>query len=121
MKPIDWANVTIEDIMADPNRYGAPTFDQFKNNYGAYQRRHDDAMTAISQGPSAFRKDLNRIIYQVNGVELLGEDAVEAALLDHGYSLQDIDIENRNSRLKKQIEMVPQGGGKYDIVVNFLP
>lgn len=121
MKSIDWSNVTIEDILADPNKFGAPTFDQFRNNYGAYQRRQDDAMTAITQGPQQFRKDLNKIIFKINGVELPGEDAVETALLDHGYSLADIDIENQNSRLQKTIEMIPQGGGKYDIVVNFIP
>lgn len=120
-KKIDWSTATIEDLMANPNKYGAPTYEQFVLSYSKYQKRGDEAMVAITEGPQSFRKDLNTIKFQINGVELPNEEAVEMALLDHGYSLMDIDLENRDSRLKKTIEMVPQGGGKYDIVVNFIP
>jgi hypothetical protein len=49
------------------------------------------------------------------------EEQVEKALGDHGYTLADIDLENRDSKLKKEIDMIPLGGGKYDLVVNFKP
>lgn len=119
-RKIDWSKVTIEDLQADPAKYGAPTFVQFCANKGKYLGRYDDAITAIGDGPTKFRKDLNKIRYQIHYVDIK-ESEVERALSDYGYSLADIDLENQKSTLKKKMDMIPLGGGKYDIVVNFLP
>ena len=115
-----FADATHDDIQADPRKFGAPTFLEYCLMREKYVGREDDGMIAITDGPRRFRKDLNKIKLQVNGFEAT-EGQVERMLGDHGYSLADIDLDNRNSRLKKQIQMVPLGGGKFDIVVNFLP
>lgn len=115
------AATTFDDILENPNAYGAPTFTQFRKNKAKWLGSHDDQMIALSEGPTIGRKDLKKIRYQLHGVDLLSEDTVERALNDHGYSLADIDLDNRNSRLKKEINMIPLGGGKFDVVVNFLP
>jgi len=114
-------NTTIEDLQANPNAYGVPTFEQFCREREKWMGRYDDSMATLSQGPTQFRKDLQKIIYQIHGVPLNSEEEVEKALADHGYTLADIDLEKRDSKLKKTINMHPKGGGKYDIVVNFLP
>lgn len=116
------SSTTIEDLMKDPNAFGIPTFEQYQKNRAKWnpQMGAEDAMISMTEGPKKFRKDLNKIIFQVNGFEMV-EEQVERALGDHGYTLADIDLENQSSRLKKDIQMVPQGGGKYDLVVNFLP
>jgi len=110
----------LDDIIADPHKFGAPTFEEFAAMREKYLGRDDDAMIAITDGPKKFRKDLKKIKFQVHGLDMK-EEQVEKALGDHGYSLSDIDLENRNSKLKKEIQMVPLGGGKFDLVVNFLP
>ena len=120
MKRID-RTTTLEDLAANPHAYGLPSLDEYERMRESIWGRGEDAMAAISDGPQAFRKDLRKIILKVHGKELGSEEQVERALSDYGYTLADIDMENRNSRLKKTIDMVPQGGGKYDIVVNFLP
>ena len=108
--------------MQNPNAYGIPTFEQYKVARAKWNPSMDDeaSMIAITDGPKKFRRDLNKLILQVNGHEM-PEEQVERALSDFGYTLGDIDISNRDSKLKKDIQMVPQGGGKYDLVVNFLP
>lgn len=109
-----------DDIQSDPHKFGAPTFMEYCLMREKYVGREDDGMIAITDGPKKFRKDLNKIKLQVNGFDMV-EEQVERALGDHGYTLADIDLQNRNSRLKKQIQMIPLGGGKFDLVVNFLP
>lgn len=116
------ATTTVEDLMRDPNAYGIPTFEQYQRNRDKWNpgTHAEAAMESITAGPQKFRKDLNKIKLQVNGKEMV-EEQVERALSDFGYTLADIDLSNRASKLRKDIQMVPQGGGKYDLVVNFLP
>lgn len=117
---IDFSSLTIEDLAANPGKFGIPTFEQFCANPDRYRRKRTMSMDMLSNGPRQFRRDLNKIIYKINGHEM-PEDHVERALGDHGYTLADIDLLNRGTRLKKEVNMIPLGGGKYDIVVNFLP
>ena len=116
--------LTLEDIARDPNKYGAPTFEQFKRNPDRWRKRHDLAMTKLTEGPAdpIIRKELKRIRYFIHGVELPTEESVEKALGDFGFTLADIDLENRDSRLKKEINYIPVGGGlEHEVHVNFLP
>lgn len=108
--------------MRNPHKYGAPTFEEFARNKAKFQKRDDQSMVILTDGPDKFRKNLKKIKYFIHGVELSGEDAVEKALGDHGYSLEDIDLGNRGSALRKEINYVPVGGGlDHDVHVNFLP
>ncbi len=117
---VDWMGATNEDIQLNPHKYGAPTFEEFVKIRDRFFPREDDSMVFLTDGPQKFRKDLNKIIFKIHGKEVT-ENQVEVALGDFGYTLGDIDLENRNSRLKKSMQMIPQGGGKFDIVVDFLP
>lgn len=117
---VDFSNAQIEDLIADPHKFGCPTFEEFSKARDKWLPREDEAMVMLTDGPQRFRNDLRKITFQVHGKEMKPEQ-VERALGDYGYTLADIDLENRNSRLKKQVEMTPLGGGKYDVVVNFLP
>lgn len=116
-------STTIEDLMANPHAYGIPSFEDYQRNPGKWKMSSSNAeagMESITSGPQQFRKDLNKIILKVHGKEM-PEEHIERALSDFGFGLEDIDLGNRKSRLKKDIQMLPQGGGKYDLVVNFLP
>jgi hypothetical protein len=115
------STTTIEDLQANPQAYGLPTYQQFLKNRDLYLGRSDEQMIALSEGPQIGRKDLNKIKFQLHGVDLPNEESVEKALADHGYTLDEIDLEKRDGRLKKSINMIPLGGGKFDILVNFQP
>ena len=113
---------SVEEILADPNKFGVPTFAQFKRNPDVYRPRKDRYLAAFSQGPENFRKNLKGIRFFCHGKELRGEEDVERMLLDHGYTMEDIDLENKGTRLKKTINFKPvQGGLDHEVHVNFLP
>lgn len=111
-----------EEILADPHRFGLPTFEEYRKMRSKILPREDRYLTAISDGPQNFRKDLKKIRYFVHGNPLSGEEAVEKMLLDHGYTLEDIDLEGKVGRLAKTIQLVDVGGGlEHEVHVNFLP
>lgn len=121
---IDWSKVSIEELQKNPKKFGLPTFAEYCKNRAQWNPsvRSDQGMITLTDGPQKFRKDLLKIKFQVHG-KTMPEEQIEVALGDHGYSLEDVNdcISNRNSRLKKDIQMMPQGGGKFELVVNFLP
>ena len=103
--------ITVEDILANPNKFGAPTFEEFCANPSKWKKRTDDSMIMLTDGPEKFRKDLKKMKYFVNNLELGSEEEVERALGDAGFTLEDIDMTKRDSALKKELKMVPVGGG----------
>ncbi len=112
--------ITIDDIFQNPRKYGAPTFEEFCAGKG--KQRKDQQMIALVDGPQNFRKDLKKIRFFVHGKPLPTEESVEQMLLDHGFTLEDIDLENKRNRLPKRINLVDVGGGlEHEIHVNFLP
>lgn len=117
---VDFSTAQLDDLIANPHKFGCPTFEEFVLMRDQLVPRDDEAMISLTDGPKMYRRDLNTIKFQVNGFDMKPEQ-VEKALGDHGYTLADIDLENRDSKLKKEIQMEPLGGGKYDVVVNFLP
>ena len=114
--------LTIEDILQNPHKYGAPTYEEFLVMREKWVRRPDEAMTKLTEGPTQFRKELKAIKYSFMGLSLSSEEAVEKALGDHGYSLDDIDPTNSHARLKTDMQQIPVGGGlDYEVHVNFSP
>jgi hypothetical protein len=122
MKIIDHST-TIQDLQANPKAYGLPTFQEFFKNISLFRRRPDEAMAVLDRGPTKFRKDLGKVKYKIHGVELSSQEQAETAILDAGYTLEDLEIgrDGQKSRLKYDMRMIPQGAGKYDVEVNFLP
>lgn len=116
------AATTMEDLLKNPTQFGIPSFETYKKNRHIWNPGavEESGMIALTDGPKLFRRDLNKITFRVHGHDCK-EEQVEKRLGDFGYTLSDIDLENRNSRLRKTINMIPQGGGKYDLVVDFLP
>jgi hypothetical protein len=114
---------TIEDLAANPQKYGLPTFEQFAKNPQLYRMPKDSSMAILDRGPTKFRKDLGKVKYKVHGVELGSQEMAETAILDAGYTLEDLEIgrEGGKSKLKYEMKMIPQGAGKYDVEVNLLP
>ncbi len=113
----------IEDLIANPKAYGLPSFEDFQRNPDLFRIRKDASMISLDRGPTSFRKDLGKVKYKVHGVDLKSQEEAETAILDAGYSLEDLELgrDGKSSRLKYEMNMIPQGGGKYDVEVNLLP
>lgn len=122
MKLIDHTT-TINDLMDNPKAFGLPSFADFQRNPQLYRQRKDSSMAILDRGPTKFRGDLQKVKYKINGVELSSQEEAETAILDAGYSLEDLEIgrEGSQSKLKYDMRMIPQGAGKYDVEINFLP
>ena len=114
---------TIEDLMANPKAYGLPSFEEFAKNPTPFRIRGDASMAILDRGPTSMRKDLGRVKYKINGVDIGSQEMAETAILDAGYTLADLELgrNGKKSRLNYEMNMIPQGGGKYDVEVNFLP
>ena len=117
------AETSIEDLMANPKAYGIPSFADFARNPSLYRQKPDNSMAILDRGPTKFRGDLQKVKYKINGVDIGSQEMAETAILDAGYTLEDLEIGRKGdqSRLKYEMKMIPQGAGKYDVEVNFLP
>ncbi len=118
------AATTIDDLFEDPKSYGLPSLAEFAQSK---MRKDMQARTAsfdsIDNGPRMIREMLNRVKFKINGVELANIEAAEKAIGDHGYKISDLEWgkDGRMSRLRYELNMIPQGAGKYDVEVNILP
>jgi len=112
MKELDkFHGISTDDIAQNPHKYGAPTFEEFKRNREKYIGRWDDGFSQIERGPDRFRKDLRKIHYEIEGVRCKTLEEVEKRAAEMGINL---------NTEKYQPEMIPQGGGKYELLVKFV-
>lgn len=119
------------DLIEDPKAYGLPTFQEFQKDRDRWLGKKDDIMSVLDQGPTSFRKDLKRIKYRVQGLEMKGLEEVETMLGDFGYSTEEVadalyaassgKIPSQAPKLKIKMDMIPNIAGTYDIVVDFFP
>lgn len=118
-------DTTQDDLMADPHAYGLPTFEEFQKSPRQWRHRADQSMAALDAGFAAnnLQKMLKKMKFKINGKSVPSLEYAERAILDHGYTLEDFELgkTGSQSKLKYEMNMKPQGAGKYDIEVNFLP
>lgn len=106
----NFMDATIEDIAADPNKYGAPTFEQFAANPGRWRKNSTDILDIASKGSEA-HKDIVRHIYYIDGYKCKNEEEVERIATSQGYDLKDFTINVTARRTT---------GGKKEAVVEFV-
>jgi hypothetical protein len=104
-----YKNATLEDIIADPKKFGAPTFQEFKRDPSKY--RVDWAAIA-DNGSKEISKNQIKQTYLVCGHKADTIEKAETIAADYGYNL---------SEMKISPQMIPEGGGKYNVVVEFIP
>jgi hypothetical protein len=123
LNPIDWKNTTTEDMLADPHKFGLPTFQEFCSYPGKWKRRNDESFQALDKGPSIFREALKKIKFFVNGKSLKSIEELEKALGDHGHQMSDLRLGNpRESKVKFDMQIKPVGGGlEHEVHVNIFP
>ena len=100
----------LQDIVDDPSKYGAPTFDEFRRHPEKWLGRADDSLSSADQG-SQFLKNVKRHIYEIEGYRCKTIEEVEKIAASQGIPLRMLDY---------RAELVPIGGGKADILVKFI-
>lgn len=86
-------DTTIDDIINDPKKYGAPTFEEFKHHKEQYQVRTQTVLDSIDNGSSMLRNHITGVRYEIFGI--IVNRAVEAEKIanDHGYKKEDLEME----------------------------
>jgi len=108
-KPI--TTESLEEVMDRPERYGLPTFDEYRKNEEKYIGRDDDSFREVDRGSDNLRRVVQRHIYEIEGYRCKTLEEVEKVALNQGIPLRELDY---------RPEMVQAGAGKYDIIVRFV-
>lgn len=104
------SKISAEELMADPKKYGFPTFDEFAKNPDKYRRSVDEVLAAASNGSLTIRNFVRRHIYEIAGYRAHSLEEVESIAKNEGLEIQNLEM---------QPQVIPIGAGKCDILVRF--
>lgn len=102
---------TFDEVMAEPESYGLPTFDQFVKNAEKYNGRDDDRFAEADKGSTHLKGHVQRHIYEIEGYRCRSLEEVERVAKSQGINIRELDY---------RPQVVPQGGGKCDLLVKFI-
>lgn len=103
---------TIQDLLADPNKFGAPTFEQYKANSEKYKAISKGSVIDNGIQSAELRNIIDEQIYFVNGHRCDTLEKVEEVAKDFGYDLN-------SGNIPYSPEIQDKGGGKYKLVISF--
>ena len=103
------ADTTINDILSDPAKYGAPTYMDYISNPGRWST---DNLALVDQSTQQLRQVLKSQVYTVFGVKCKTLERAESIAQEHGHKLRD---------MVPQPQVIPVGGGYCEINVVFAP
>lgn len=106
-----WESASVNDIMTNPSKYGAPTFDTFKSNRDNYIQNHNKTFGTIDKGGAVSNRYTKKQIYEIEGYRCKTLEEVERVALDLGINLR---------ALKYEAQFLPLGGGQADVLVKFI-
>jgi len=104
--------LTLEDIYADPNRFGLPTFDEFVKRPERYRESPTRLFDSVERGSQirGLRDLIQREEFYIDGYKARSLEDVERIANNQGYRLDQLEI-------KPQI--IPQGNGKCIVRTHF--
>jgi len=102
---------TLDDLMADPEAYGAPSFSQYSLNPERYESM-SQSLEVVDQSSKSLRHLLQKQTYEVFGVKCKTIERAESVAKDHGYNLR---------QMVPCPQVIPVGAGYCEINVVFTP
>jgi len=102
---------TFEDLIESPEKFGAPSFAQFKRNKDFWMGRDDDVLTQVDKGSRLINKGLKKYRFEIEGYRCKSLEELESVILNMGLRLKDMEYKP---------EYVPLGGGEAEILVRFV-
>jgi len=101
----------MKDIVEDPKKYGAPSFEDFCKDPDSYTKALDDVLAATDDSLKSHRQLLRRQKYFYEGYECRTLEEVEKCALNDGINTkEDLDC------LPQWVDVV---GGEFDLYVKF--
>lgn len=105
------SEISFEELVRDPHKFGAPTFEEFKRNREKWLGRDDETLASAEKGSQTLREVVNRYIYEVEGYRCKSLEEVERVAASQGIPLKELDY---------RPQVIPQGGGKWECVIKFV-
>lgn len=102
---------SMDDILLNPEKYGAPTFEQFKKNRDKYLGSEDQTLATVDKGSHNLNRVVNKYTYEIEGFRCDSLEKVEQIAADYGIPLRSLDY---------RPELIPQGGGKAKMLIKFV-
>lgn len=117
MKPAtgisNFENATIEDIQANPSKYGAPTFAEFRANPDRYRKKREHAYVQIDQGATGkltYWISTQKYFVEVDGKRFETKSLEKAQEVAHNEGITE-------DRLEWISELIPVSGTKAEVHV----
>lgn len=112
------AEVTIEDLVNDPHRFGLPTLEEFQRNPDYWREkfngRWDAKLASADAGSKVLGRVVSRQVWEVAGQRTDKPEVAERLAVENGINL-------RSGEYDLQPELIPEGGGKAYVLIKVVP
>lgn len=102
--------ITVENVLANPSKYGFPTFQEFARKPAQWRDTLDDKLARFDGSSKLFKNLVEKQTYKISGYEVDTLEQVEHIAKNEGIDLNGC---------KFCPQVLPQGNGKCRIVVEF--
>lgn len=103
---------SFDELLADPAKFGAPTFDEFRKSPDSYMKKEDQILERADAGSKVMRDNVRHHLYELCGIKCESPEQLERIAKDEGISLYECEM---------QPEILPLVGGQCDILVRIVP
>lgn len=104
--------VSVQDILNNPHRFGLPTFEEFRKNSEKYKNNESKHLGMVENSSVNFKKLIKKQSYQFEGIKCNCLEHAQNVAADHGCNLfRDCDIHPQM--------LGDRESGYINIVVNF--
>lgn len=84
-------SASIEDLIRNPGKYGAPTFEEFSKNPDKY-RKSEEAMLTTAEKGSKTIKGITKHIYYVDGIKCESVEHAQRIMSTMGLRQDDLQL-----------------------------
>lgn len=84
--------LTLDDILANPTRYGMPSFDEFRKAPDKWRKRPDDVFTLADGSTRVFRGAVAKQVYFIKGYKCDNLEKVERIAKEEGMNLYNLEM-----------------------------
>lgn len=108
--PEEWAVATIEDVDANPSKYGAPTYQEYLRDPEKFRKAFSEQgkLETLDRGSKILERVIQKQVFIVNGIMCSSPEKAERVAKD----------ENIDLRFYRP-ELIEIGGGKADLHLIF--
>jgi hypothetical protein len=104
-------DATWEELCANPEKFGIPSFDRWAAEREKFMGRDDDILASADKGSTTLARSVQRHIYEIEGYRCKNLEEVERVAREQGINLKGLDY---------RPQLIQAGAGKYDIIVRFV-